>query len=253
VAVDATIAGKWIERWDRQQEYYMPDREERFTALIDAVESAAERHDPLIVDLGCGPGSLGVRLLDRLPKATILGVDADPVTLALGRAVYGERISFADADLRVPGWLPDLKLDRPADAVVSTTALHWLAPAVLGALYTDLAGLLRPGGLFLNGDHFRDESPMLAQLERAIPELEYRRRFPDGHAEKWLDWWDAAAADQDLGPLVAERSKLFPAGGHNHEQSGLLTTHVDALRAAGFAEVGTLWQRGDSRLLCGVR
>jgi len=27
---------------------------------------------------------------------------------------------------------------------------------------------------------------------------------------------------------------------------------VDALRKAGFGEVGTLWQVGDNRLLCGV-
>jgi hypothetical protein len=35
-------------------------------------------------------------------------------------------------------------------------------------------------------------------------------------------------------------------------ESTLLATHVEALRAAGFAEVGTLWQRGDNRLLCGI-
>jgi hypothetical protein len=28
--------------------------------------------------------------------------------------------------------------------------------------------------------------------------------------------------------------------------------HVHALRAAGFAEIGTLWQRGENRVLCGV-
>jgi hypothetical protein len=27
---------------------------------------------------------------------------------------------------------------------------------------------------------------------------------------------------------------------------------VDALRAAGFTEIGTLWQRGENRLLCAV-
>jgi hypothetical protein len=32
-----------------------------------------------------------------------------------------------------------------------------------------------------------------------------------------------------------------------------LSVHVDALRAAGFAEVSTLWQRGASRLLCAIR
>ena len=35
--------------------------------------------------------------------------------------------------------------------------------------------------------------------------------------------------------------------------AGRLSVHVEALRAAGFAEVGTLWQRGDNRLLCGVK
>ena len=34
--------------------------------------------------------------------------------------------------------------------------------------------------------------------------------------------------------------------------SAWLATHVDALRAAGFGEVGTLWQRGNNRILCAV-
>jgi hypothetical protein len=42
------------------------------------------------------------------------------------------------------------------------------------------------------------------------------------------------------------------AGHHGGTQSTQLATHVEALRAAGFTEVGTLWQRGDNRLLCGV-
>ena len=75
--LDAAAARDWIERWDRQQEVYMPDREDRFTALIDAVEAGTGRPDPLVLDLGCGPGSLAVRLLARLPEATIVAVDAD--------------------------------------------------------------------------------------------------------------------------------------------------------------------------------
>src|ERR687895_541289 len=92
----------WIDRWDRQQEYYLPDREERFTALIDAVEEGAGRPDPLVLDLGCGPGSLGARLLERLPKATVIAVDGDPVLLAIGQAAYGEvaGLRFTDLDLR---------------------------------------------------------------------------------------------------------------------------------------------------------
>ena len=58
-------ARTWIERWDAQQQSYLPDREDRFTALIDVVEATAGRPDPLVLDLGCGPGSLAVRLLHR--------------------------------------------------------------------------------------------------------------------------------------------------------------------------------------------
>src|ERR1700729_1988150 len=82
-ALDAAAARDWIDRWDRQQEVYMPDREERFTALIDAVEAGTGRPDPLVLDLGCGPGSLSVRLLGRLPPPplTLIGIDAHPPAL----------------------------------------------------------------------------------------------------------------------------------------------------------------------------
>ena len=115
-ALDAAAARDWIDRWDRQQEVYMPDREERFTALIDAVEAGTGRPDPLVLDLGCGPGSLAVRLLARLPEATVVAVDADPVTLALGRAGYAavSGLRFADLDLRTTGWSSRLGLRRPA-------------------------------------------------------------------------------------------------------------------------------------------
>src|SRR6204780_16790 len=99
-------ARRWIERWDVQQRGYLPDREDRFTALIDAVEEGAGRPDPLLLDIGCGPRSRAVRLLARLPRATVVGIDADPVTLALGRAAYSDvpGLTFSDLALRVPGW-----------------------------------------------------------------------------------------------------------------------------------------------------
>src|ERR1700733_7672908 len=181
----SAVARDWIERWDSQQTGYVPHREERFTALIDVVAAAAGRDDPLVLDLGCGPGSLAVRLLDRLPDATVVAVDADPVLLTLGRAASAGRpgLRFADLDLRVAGWTGRLGLDRPADASVSTTALHWLLPPDLAAMYAEVATVLRPGGLLLNGDHLAEDetSPVLVRLGRALIEREVRRRpAPDG-------------------------------------------------------------------------
>ena len=86
----------------------------------------------------------------------------------------------------------------------------------------------------------------------ALRHREDQRRFPGGHPESWHAWWEAVAADPALAGHVAERGRRRVDAGHHGTQSTQLATHVDALMAAGFAEVGTLWQRGDNRLLCAV-
>jgi len=255
--LDRATARNWIDRWDLQQEDSLPDREDRFTALIDAVEEGTVgTASPLILDIGCGPGSLAVRLLDRIPHATVIGIDADPVTLALGQAAY-ENVRFADLDLRVPGWSGALGLDgdRKADIAVSTTALHWLPEPELRAMYKELATILKPGGMLLNGDQFRldaDRNPTLDRLDVALRKHEDARRFPDGHSESWSGWWEAVAADPVLSQHVMERDRRRVEAGHHGGESTRLAVHVAALEAAGFAEIGTLWQRGDNRLLCAV-
>jgi SAM-dependent methyltransferase len=247
-----TVAQAWISRWDRQQEGYLPDREERFTALIDAVEAGAGRPDPLVLDLGCGPGSLSARLLDRIPEATVVAIDTDPLLLALGRGAHSSRVAlrFAEHDLGTPGWAAALGLDRPADAAVSTTALHWLPEPALRTAYTELASVLRPGGLFLNGDHLDAGEPTLRRLERALADRATHRRFGDDRPEDWRQWWDAAAADPALAALTSDGSA---AAGHHGSESGTLAAHVAALHDAGFGEIGTLWQHGNNRVLCAVR
>ena len=255
-AVSREEAAAWIERWDAQQQSFMPDREDRFTAMIDIVEEAAGQPDPLVLDLGTGPGSLAVRLLRRMPHATVIALDADPVLLALGGSAWRDLpgIRFADVDLRTAGWSAGIGLDRRPDAAVSTTALHWLTQPALAALYAELAGVLRPAGLVLNGDHLSEDgdAPTLERLGRALTARAERRRFPAGLAETWTDWWSAVSADAILAGLYAEREARKVESEHHGSPSGRLSVHVDAMRAAGFAEIGTLWQHGENRLLCGV-
>jgi SAM-dependent methyltransferase len=250
-------ARAWIDRWDAQQQNYLPDREDRFTAMMDVVQEAAGRPDPLVLDLGCGPGSLAVRLLSRLPQATVVAIDADPVLLGLGRAAWADLpgLRFADADLREPGWPQTLGLHRQPDVAASTTALHWLTPAALAALYQELASLLRPAGLVLNGDHLSEDAetaPTLARLGRVLIEREEQRRQPDGQAETWAGWWDAARAEPGLAGAVDARLRLGLDSEHHGAPAGRLSVHLASLRSAGFAEIGTLWQRGENRLLCAV-
>lgn len=243
-------ARDWIARWDRQQEGYLTGREERFTALIDAIEAGVGRPDPLVLDLGCGPGSLATRLLDRLPQATVIAIDTDPLLLALGSAAAADRpgLTFHDLDLRRPGWSALLGLTRPVDAAMSTTALHWLPEPDLRSMYAEVAGVLRPGGLLLNGDNMRVRSA-LGRIDDALVERAKERLFGEARPENWAQWWEAVAADPVLATLNAKRATID----HHGNESGDLDQHVNALRAAGFQEIGTIWQRGHDRLLCAIR
>ena len=168
-------------------------------------------------------------------------------------------LRLVDLDLRVPGWSARLGLtggpSRRRRGEHHRACTGSPEPD-LRVMYAELATILRPGGLLLDGDHFRldaKEFPTLARLDLALRQREDLRRFPGGHAESWSGWWEAAAADPALADHVAERKRRQVEAGHHGTESTLLATHVDALRAAGFAEIGTLWQRGDNRLLCAVR
>jgi SAM-dependent methyltransferase len=246
-------ARSWIQRWDRQQEHYLPDREQRFAVIADIVVLTAERlrkPDPVVLDIGCGPGSLSARIRQRLPLARVIGVDSDPLLLGLAAANY-PWLELLDTDLRGPQWTDVLPV-RIVDAVVSTTALHWLHPEALAKLYADLAGVIRSGGVFVNGDYMPTESTreVLGGLTRELRVLHARRAGVAGR-EDWAAWWAAANTAPELAELVAERGQR-PL---EHGQDGEVGFEEQArlLRELGFAEVGPVWQFGADRILVGVR
>ena len=182
----------------------------------------------------------------------MVAIDADPVLLAIGRgalATYG-RLEFVDADLRAD-WVSKLPSPGHYDAAVSTTALHWLGLEQLVHLYRALAGVLRPGGVFLDGDRLDFDHD---QRTIAIGAREVRPEWPPAPegAEDYDDWWAAAVAEPGLAREVAERDHRWHA--HPHEdQAHSYEFHRSALFSAGFVEVGTLWQHLANRVLVAIR
>ncbi len=273
----------WLGRWDIQQAGYIPEREERFRVMFAALEALLP--DAFVaLDLACGPGSLSQRLLDHFPGARCVAVDIDPVMLALGQGALGARdgrLRWVDADIGSPGWLEALgcvrKLsmhflnltqvrtrkrllsDSPlgetqVDAALSTTALHWLPPAQLVALYRDLGRLVRPGGLFFNGDNmaFGPDLPTYQRLAQDATDRDWSdESFAARGIETSEEWWEALSLEPSLTRLLAERERRFAS--KERPTSPIFDAHVAALREAGFREVGTVWQTGTDRILMAVR
>ncbi len=244
-----TTAERWVQRWDRQQEHYIPDREERFRVMIDVVRAAVGAEPANVVDLGCGPGSLSARVAAALPGVSVVGVDADPLLLGLGAANTGPRVRLVEADLGYPSWPDRIGLPGPWDAAVSSTALHWLDADSLAALYGTLAQRLRPGGVFVNADKMDPGLSTMDVIATAVREARTTRVGTDRN-EDWAQWWQALGEDTELAPLLGGR----PAAPIDHTENELTVgEHAALLRAAGFAEAAPVWQFGDDHVMVAVR
>ena len=243
----------WQESWDRQQQAYLPDREHRFAAMLDVVEATVEGTPaPAVLDLAGGTGSISLRVLRRIPRARAALLDVDPVLLTIARASIGDRAAVVTADLRERDWAAALP-HRAFDAVLTSTALHWIAAGRLAELYGEVREVLRPGGVFVNADHMPDDglpglTARLGERERAHRES----RYATGAALSWKRWWALVAEDDVLGPLAAERAALF---GSNHaaEFTPSASWHLAALRSAGYGEVGLVWRGGRDAAVAAVR
>ncbi|NGO86715.1 MULTISPECIES: methyltransferase domain-containing protein [Streptomyces] len=241
----------WQESWDRQQEWYMPDREERFRVMLDMVE-AVVGPAPRVLDLACGTGSITDRLLRRFPDATSTGVDLDPALLAIARGTFegDDRVTFVTADLKDPEWTARLP-HTSYDAVLTATALHWLHREPLAALYGQLGGLVRDGGVFMNADRTIDpDTPRINAAERAHRHAGMDRAKAAG-ALDWADWWALAAADPVLAGPTAERFAIY--GEHADGDMPSAAWHARTLLASGFGEARTVWASPSDSLVLAVK
>ncbi|MFD9457164.1 class I SAM-dependent methyltransferase [Streptomyces sp. NPDC059985] len=241
----------WQDSWDRQQEWYLPDREERFRVMLDMVE-ALVGPSPRVLDLACGTGSITDRLLKRFPSATSTGLDLDPALLTIARGHFegDDRVTFVTADLKDPDWRAALPYDS-YDAVLTATALHWLHSPDLAVLYGQLAPLVRPGGVFMNADRMPDPSaPRIGAAERAHRHAGMDREKADGVLD-WRQWWDLAAADPVLAAPTAARFAIY--GEHADGDTPDEAWHARTLRAAGFDEARTVWRSPSDALVLGLK
>lgn len=115
----------------------------------------------VVLDLGCGPADIPLRLARALPSGVdLVGVDASEAMLALAREAIARAATGRVSVLRA--YLPDVPLaPGSCAAVVSNSLLHHLPdPAVL---WSTIRRLGRPGAPVVVGDLFRPESEEAAR------------------------------------------------------------------------------------------
>jgi SAM-dependent methyltransferase len=246
---------EWSRRWDAQQTYLVVRREERFRVMLSIARQVLGRAPLRVLDLACGTGDVARRVLREFPQAHVVGLDADPLLLAIASGAHGDaagRLRWVRADLRDPEWPNALRAFAGFELVVSSTALHWLPNPALQSVYRALHELVAPGGLVLNADVM---PPLPAgKLASAADALRAAaaREAQDGSGERYAEWWDAVKREPALAQLCRERASLF----EDHPDDLELPSadlHVSTLREAGFAEAGVMWRFFDYSVVAAVR
>jgi trans-aconitate methyltransferase len=240
---------RWIERWERQQERYLVDREGRFALMFDYAEAQLATNEPRVLDLCCGNGALSRRVLARFPEARVRAVDWDPVHLEIARKTLPGEVEIIEADVTQHGWDGTI---APAslDLVVTATALHWIEDESLSELYERLATLIAPGGIFLNSDHFPQAEPMIRKLSEEQTWAWQEANFQHGE-ETHAGFHEAALAEPALRGAAELRTERFSPHGDNPPRD--VEFHRAALRASGFGEVAEIWRYRDDAVLLALR
>jgi SAM-dependent methyltransferase len=245
------VAAEWCDRWDRMQERHLVRRSERLGLIVDVIARSQGRA-PVVLDLGCGTGSLAAAVLEGIAGARCVALDVDPTLLLLAESrlgAYSGRARLVTGDLRDTEVLGGL--EGPLDAIVSSTALHWLDEASLERLYAWAAEALREGGVFLNADHVGSDRADLQALWVECRARELTSSGAASHADDWAGFWEAYGAA--LGP-DAMRHRAEALGEWEGIEDGLpLIWHLDRLRSAGFRSVECFWRADCDAIYGGFR
>jgi ubiquinone/menaquinone biosynthesis C-methylase UbiE len=117
---------------------------------------AQVRPGEVVLDLGCGTGTLLETLLIQRPDARYVGVDPDPQVLDIASRKLRRHASVVQL---MTGYGDNLPVaDRAVDIVVSTLTFHHLTDSAKRSTLAEVRRVLRPAGRFLLIDFGRPTS-----------------------------------------------------------------------------------------------
>jgi tRNA (cmo5U34)-methyltransferase len=147
-------AHQYLERADA-----LSHRGEADSALLEFIPNTARR----ILDLGTGDGRLLALLKLALLKEGVheteaIALDFSPAMIEAARKRFAGDSSVTVVTHNLDRRLPAL---GKFDAVISSIAIHHVVHERKRELYTEVHGLLNPGGVFCNLEHVASPTPRL--------------------------------------------------------------------------------------------
>ena len=178
--------------------YSRADFEEENQGFVDRFMSSYDDvNDGIVLDLGCGPGDIPIRLARGNASVRIVGIDASQpmITIAeeaVEKAGFTDRISFQCQRFQ------DINLPDPVDAIISNSLLHHVPNAY--QFWYAIKTLAKPRAPVLVMDLIRPDSVDEAQ---AIVD-QYAAEEPEQLRKDFFNSLLAAFTEDEVAAQLAE-------------------------------------------------
>ena len=163
------------------------------TALLDQV---APKPGELILDVGCGTGTLAILIKAKAPTAHVVGLDPDSDVLA--RAAAKAHSAGADIEWR-QGFARDAAaLGLTFDKTVSSLVFHQVPLAEKATGIAAMAEAIHPGGEVHIADFARQRSRLMRALFGVVGRVDGRQNTSanaDGALERIIGGIEPGAAE----------------------------------------------------------
>jgi SAM-dependent methyltransferase len=182
-----------------------------FWAMYTAQIALALPPQPVIIDLGCGPGLFLRDLGERYPQATLLGYDVTPAMIAYGRQLpaTGARTTLVVHDVATQ---PLPHAASSVHLVTMTSVLHVLDEPL--PVLAEIRRVLAPSGLFALHDWIRMPLPTYLAWRQARqgedPHMNRQRSFRlfPAHCKYTTEDWQWLLGE--AGFVIRHQTQLRP-------------------------------------------
>ncbi len=154
-----------------------------YKAFLEVGKNLRTQPNSQLLELGCGPARLAIRIKKKFPRARITAVDRDPAILQLARKnakAAKVTIDFKEQDIS------NLSLKGPYDRIYSTLAFHHLSIPAKERTIKSVSRLLKDDGQFVLAD-FCGSSGLMDRLQFLLVQLVDGFDTTSSHAQGWLE------------------------------------------------------------------
>jgi len=210
------------EAFNRSIEYYddwmmkaLPNYDDIFGTALDLLTFAPGECNQ-VLDLGAGTGLFSKHVLEKYPNANFVLYDLADKMLDVARKRFenhAQQFRYVVGDYR------KLEAGEVFDLVISSLSIHHLEDEEKRELFGSIYKLLRKGGIFINIDQIRGETPYLREL----------------YWNHWLEQVRASGASEERIQESISRRTAF-------DKDALLADQLQWLKNSGFGNVDCVYK-----------